>query len=999
MLSSDKSKLNDLIDNHDLKIYLKNLVDSTEEKYYTIDSINEIKARENCWFSIFHLNIRSLNKHSTELIGLLSALNIAFDCVCLTEINKANLNSYSSLLPGYIFHPIPPEHGNVGGVSLFVKQEIKVEKLDKLQLKCCDPCENLWVQLSKNNKEIILGIIYRHPSGNLADFNCKLDETISMVQNIKHDKCMIVGDVNIDLVKYNQPGRAKTKEYLDLMLTHGFLPCTVLPTRITDHTATLIDHIFIKERIQSENTISGNIFTDISDHFANFLLIPDINTEKNLQKRKTRVFGAKNTEKFLKILQNTDWNLVYQENDANRCTNVLNSIVQKAYNEAFPYKTMSRKRLKDKPWVTTSLKKCILQKHNLFAKYLKNRTNENKEKYSCYRNILISCLRSSKTDYFKELFNKKSTRITKMWSVFGVFLNPKKHKRENAIKSLIYNGKILEGNSDVANALNLHFCNIGKNIASKIKQPDKDYSKYLLNPIQNTFYLSPVDESEITKEIQNLKVKKSPGNDDIRPGIIKTSCSILTRPLTHVFNVSFSSGIMPDIWNIAKVIPIFKCGERNLPGNYRPISLLSCFEKILERRIISFLEKHSILYKLQFGFREGHSTTHALLELLEELYSNLDQGNTCLGIFFDLTKAFDIIDHDILLYKLQHYGFRGKIHEWFASYLKNRKQFTFVNGEKSTMGQITKGVPQGSVLGPILFTVYVNDMPNSTKLIPRLFADDTNVFNFGQNIHQLINETKTELHQLDDWLKANMLKVNTAKANYCLFRSSSSKYASANETYNVKMGDILNNSDDTKYLGVILDTQLSWEKQVNKIKSEIIKYTSMFCKLRYYVPKACLTTLYDALVLSKITYAFEVYGCAAAKSTKQLQVLQNRILRILQFKDYRYPTNALHKEANLLKLTDFYEFKILKFMQQVHHNNDKLPTVLQNYFVTNENLYKYDTRQSKHYQIRKAKKAWGNKMMRNKGARLWNALPSSLKSIQNPKKFAVKLKKSIIDQY
>ena len=169
------------------------------------------------------------------------------------------------------------------------------------------------------------------------------------------------------------------------------------------------------------------------------------------------------------------------------------------------------------------------------------------------------------------------------------------------------------------------------------------------------------------------------------------------------------------------------------------------------------------------------------------------------------------------------------------------------------------------------------------------------------------------------------------------------------------MGDNLNNSDDTKYISVILDTKLSCEKQVNKIKNKITKYTSMFCKLRYYVPKACLTTLYNALVLSKIAYAYEVYGCAAANSIKELQVLQNRILRILLFKDYRFSTNALHKETNFLRLTDFYEFKILKFMRHVH-DNDKLPTVFQNYFLTNENLYEYDTRQRKHYQIRMAKK-------------------------------------------
>ena len=168
----------------------------------------------------------------------------------------------------------------------------------------------------------------------------------------------------------------------------------------------------------------------------------------------------------------------------------------------------------------------------------------------------------------------------------------------------------------------------------------------------------------------------------------------------------------------------------------------------MAKRILSFLKKHNILYKLQFGFGEGHSTTHTLLELLEELYSNLDQGNTCIGIFLDLTKAFDTIDHDILLFKLQHYGFRGKIYDWFSSYLKNRKQFTIANGESSKLDYVYKGAPQGSVLGPILFILYVNDIPNATKLIPRLFADDTNVFNFGKCIPNLIHETNTQLSNL-----------------------------------------------------------------------------------------------------------------------------------------------------------------------------------------------------------------------------------------------------------
>ena len=634
-------------------------------------------------------------------------------------------------------------------------------------------------------------------------------------------------------------------------------------------------------------------------------------------------------------------------------------------------------------------------------KIRKNRTIENKKKYSCYRNILLSCIRSSKNTYFKELFNKKSTRITKMWSVLGSFLNPKRCKNNNGIKSIYYEGSVFEDDAGIAEALNKHFCNIGQKTAGKIKPPNTSFIDYLKNPIENTFFLTRVDEKEIETEIQSLKVRKTPGHDEIKPSIIKLSCSHLAKPLTHLYNVSFSTGQMPDVWKVAKVIPIFKSGDKHISDNYRPISLLSCFEKILERllakRVTSFLKKHKILYKLQFGFREGHSTTHALLELLEKIYANLDTNNSCIGIFLDLSKAFDTIDHSILLHKLQHYGFRGKILDWFSSYLTNRMQYTSLNGKNSSLGHICKGVPQGSVLGPILFTLYVNDMPSATSLEPRLFSDDTNLFNFGNNLTAMINNTNIELEKLDSWLRANKLMVNTSKTNYCLFHPSKTK--SVDDSYIVKMGDELKQSDDIKYLGIKLDNKLTWENHVHKVKSEIIKYTSMFSKLRHYVQKPCLMSLYDSLVLSKISYAFEAFGIASQNKLKDLQVLQNRILRILQFKDRKYSTNAIHKECNILKLIDLYEFKILKSMHNVHYNNGKLPSVFKGYFEKNEGSHTYPTRQSKDYKIFRVNKTWGDKMIRNKGARLWNELPSPIKDISNPYTFAKKLKEVLIDKY
>ncbi len=457
---------------------------------------------------------------------------------------------------------------------------------------------------------------------------------------------------------------------------------------------------------------------------------------------------------------------------------------------------------------------------------------------------------------------------------------------------------------------------------------------------------------------------------------------------------------MPDIWKIAKIIPIFKKGERWDPNNYRPMSLLSCFEKIFERllakRIISFLKRNKILYELQFGFREGHSTVHALLELLDRIYQQLDDNDSCIGVFLDLSKAFDTIDHGILLHKLYYYGFRGKIHDWFSSYLQNRRQYTCINNKHSTLDVIKTGVPQGSVLGPILFTLYINDMQNAISLKPRLFADDTCIFNFDENIGNLFKSTNDELKKLLIWLKANKLLVNTSKTNFSIFVPTKNTNV---PNAKIVMGDELKRAHEIKYLGVKIDEKLSWESHVNKVKSEIIKYSSIFAKLRYSIPKQCLLTLYDSLVTSKIGYGLEAYGVTCSKHINEIQVLQNRILKIIHFKDRKYSTNRLHKDLNITKIDDFYRLKILKFMHNVHFESNALPEVFQSYFLTNESSHKYDTRQKHCYKVIKSKKKWGDLTLKNVGARLWNRLTPSLKTIPKHKTFCNKIKETMISGY
>ena len=1002
---SDERKLNELIENNDIKEYINECnMNIDNDKYLTIESLNNIANISKADISIFHLNIRSLNKHADELVNLITSLKADFDCICLTEIGATNLDMYASLLQGYVFHKIPPNNCSRGGVGIYIKTSLKLEDKPNLTVKCNEPCENKWVHLSKGKSEILLGVVYRHPNGNIGNFNDSLEVTVSEIDRAKYDKVIILGDINIDLLKFNEAGKARHKQYLDMMLSHGYNPGITLPSRIGDHSATLIDHIFMKEKTPSEKIISGNLYSDISDHFASVLFIfKKQKITKQVQKFKVRIFGTKNTDAFASLIKEANWDEIRNSNDVNKCTDAFQRIVSNSYNKAFPVKLISNSRMKDKPWVTTNLKRCILKKNKIFANFKSKKTMLSKMAHKTYRNILNSCLRQAKSNYFKELFNNKVNRVSKMWTVMGNIINPKKGKSNNLIKRITTDDdQSYLDDTDIANALNTHFCTVDKKTAAKIGNTSANFTSYLKNPVEKSFFFLPIKEHEIIAEIKALKGNKSPGHDGIKPSIIKATFEHLVSPLSHIYNISINSGIFPDIWKVAKVIPVFKKGERYLAENYRPISLLSCFEKIFERlvvkRMMTFIKKHKILYELQFGYRENHSTVHALLEITDQIYSKLDDDNCAIGVFLDLSKAFDTIDHKILLYKLHHYGFRGVIGDWFSSYLSNRKQYTYCNKAQSALGTIETGVPQGSVLGPILFTIFVNDLANAMNdAKPRLFADDTNIFYFSNKVDDLAKVINSELTKLDEWFKANKLLINTSKTNHCLFKPNRNKII--NNEFTIEMGSKLKEVNSLKYLGLQIDCNLNWNDHIDILTNSLVKYCSMFTKLRHLVPAECLKTLFLSLVQSKISYALEVYGVAKECHLKRLQVLQNRMLKILQFKNYRYSTNILHKCCGILKVKDLYEAKILNFMHKVHHNPEKLPNAFHNYFETNESKYKYETRQRKDYKLCRTRKHWGDQMLKNKGARLWNNLPDNIKHINNLKIFSDEIKNLKILKY
>ena len=354
-------------------------------------------------------------------------------------------------------------------------------------------------------------------------------------------------------------------------------------------------------------------------------------------------------------------------------------------------------------------------------------------------------------------------------------------------------------------------------------------------------------------------------------------------------------------------------------SNYRPISLLSVFSKISEKlmykRLYTFLEVHKILYNLQFGFRASHSINHALISLTESIKTTLDNKRFGCGIFIDLQKAFDTVNHQILLNKLEHYGVRGTALAWFSSYLSNRSQYVSVNGHNSSHLKVTCGVPQDSVLGPLLFLIYINDLPNSSsKLSFYLFADDTNIYFESDSIKHLQKVVNKELRPVKKWLDANKLALDVDKTNFVIFQSAQNYL---NESINIKIGNQhVKQAKYVKFLGLLLDENLSWRYHLCELSKKLSRTCGIFFKIRHLLPTNVLVSLYNSLFSSFLQYGIIVWGLTYEVHTKPIYLLQKKVVRAIAFKSFTSPSTPIFSDLKILKLYDLFELKLLTFVYE-----------------------------------------------------------------------------------
>ena len=441
---------------------------------------------------------------------------------------------------------------------------------------------------------------------------------------------------------------------------------------------------------------------------------------------------------------------------------------------------------------------------------------------------------------------------------------------------------------DIAEGFNDYFSNIGPSLASKIDTSNFNFETYVENAKSEFAAFHPVTVRNVYHLLHGLSSIKATGVDKISYKIIKLAAPAISDSLTYIFNQAITSSFFPDEWKTARVIPVYKNGQRNVPGNYRPISVLPAISKMerilyIINQLYNYLTKFGLLSDCRFGFRKFHSTATALLDCTNDWYMNLDRKMFNLVVLIDLKKAFDTVDHQILLRKLELYGVKGQALSFLKSYLSNRSQKCQIQGSVSSEKLIKCGVPQGSILGPLFFLLYINDLPQCLyKTKPRLFADDTNLTAFGDSITDLEAAVNSDLENIRKWLIANKLSLNVAKTEFMLIGSKQLIKSISNLQLNVKIeNETVKQVYESKTLGVTIDQHLSWKSNTENICKKITSGISALRRLKEVADKQTLLSVYNAIVRPYFDYCCEVWDVFGETQSKRLQKLQNRAARII----------------------------------------------------------------------------------------------------------------------
>ena len=698
---------------------------------------------------------------------------------------------------------------------------------------------------------------------------------------------------------------------------------------------------------------------------------------------------------------------MYSSFDSNETVEKFNTILTQIIDDNAPLKTIRIKN-STQPWINNEILEAMHERDRILYHSNRNKANEElRIQFNKLRNEVITKTRQAKNSYFSNKIEENKDNPKKLWDYFKPLGYSHKSKGKANIVLDINNEKCFD-NKLVAEHFNNYYINVAANLVRKLpiipkvydvcSQAFKNYY-HDKNIIPKSKKFVPVTENFVLRELLKLNPNKSTGIDNIQAKFLKDGAHELKGVITHIINVSITTNTVPDIFKFAKVKPLFKKNSRLDVGNYRPVSILCILSKILERAIHVQLQEHleskGLLFANQSGFRKSYSTDTCLINLTDQIRVEISKGNYVGMILLDLQKAFDTVDHEILCNKLEAMGV--DFTDWFKSYLGGRKQTVIANGVSSEPQTVKCGVPQGSILGPLLFLCYVNDMPISLKCKLLLYADDSALMVSGSDPKQIEETLSNELKSCRQWLIDNKLSLHLGKTEAILFGTK--RRLRKVESFEVKCdGKIIQNVKSVKYLGIQLDEDLAGESIVKEILKKANSRLKFLYRCKDILNSNSRKTLCTALIQCYFDYACSSWYSGLNKTvSKKLQVMQNKMVRfILNLRRRDSVRNKELRKVDALSVPD--RVMQLKMNHVFKIKKQTCPTyMLSNFNRLNANSNRMSTRASATDFFVPRVHGQGANTFFFTAIKEWNSLSNDLKIINEEDSFKNKLKQELFD--